>query len=83
MSAYLSDTLLLLSLIAPPIILGLLLFHGISERKFDDAGKERQRANTSPKVYPSPEREPRVKEKKTTPSPRSSDVVERPTGTSI
>ena len=40
MSDYISDALLVLSLIAPPTILGILLFYGLGRRHHSDADEE-------------------------------------------
>lgn len=83
MNEYLSDILLILSVIAAPIILGVLLYYGmtISERRHhDDAGKKR--AESGPAMARPAPRERRLKENPNERSARPIEVTKQRTGTS-
>jgi hypothetical protein len=83
-SGYLDDFLLVLSVIGAPIILGTLLFYGmtISERRKRDARDEQLLNRETKRVYAEEERERRVRERAVENSKRPLDVIKRKTGTS-
>jgi hypothetical protein len=83
-NGYLRDFLLLLSVIGAPIILGLLLFYGmtISERRRHNAENGRLAADATRSVYAAEERKRRAREKAVEASRRPLDVIKRKTGTS-
>lgn len=83
MNEYLNDILLILSAIAAPIILGFLLYYGmtISERRnHDDSGKRRTEAEPG-KARPAP-RERRARDGPNERSARPLEVPKQRTGTS-
>ncbi len=84
MNGYLDDFLLVLSVIGAPIILGTLLFYGmtISERRKRDAYDEQVLDRATKAVYAAEERARRVKERAVDNSRRPLDVIKRKTGTS-
>lgn len=84
MSGYLDDFLLVLSVIGAPIILGTLLFYGmtISERSKRDARDEQLLNSETKRVYAEEERERRIRERTVENSRRPLDVIKRKTGTS-
>ncbi len=84
MNGYLDDFLLVLSVIGAPIILGTLLFYGmtISERRKRDAYDEQVLDRATKAVYAAEERARRVKERAVENSRRPLDVIKRKTGTS-
>jgi hypothetical protein len=83
-SEYLSDFLLLLSVIGAPIILGVLLFYGMtaSERRRHNAENDWRAADATRKVYGAEEQKRRAQEKAVETSRRPLDSIKRKTGTS-
>ncbi len=83
MNDYLNDILLILSVIAAPIILGVLLYYGMTiaeHRNHDDVGK--RRAESGPAKAPPAPRDGRAKEKPNKLSARTLEVPKQRTGTS-
>lgn len=83
MNEYLNDILLILSVIASPIILGVLLYYGMTiskRRNHDDVGKKRTEAGPG-RARPVP-RERRAKGGPDEQSARPLEVPKQRTGTS-
>ncbi|WP_045835460.1 hypothetical protein [Hyphomicrobium sp. 99] len=77
MQEYLSEFLLVLSVIGAPIVLGALLFYGMTlseRRRSERADRETKR------VYAEEERSRRSKEREAERSPRALDILKRRTG---
>jgi hypothetical protein len=83
LGGYLDDFLLVLSVIGAPIILGTLLFYGmtISERRNRDAREEEALKRATRGVYAAEERARRIRERAVETSRLPLDVIKR-TGTS-
>jgi Flp pilus assembly protein TadB len=83
-SGYFSDFLLVLSVIGAPVILGTLLFYGMttSERRHRTAEDERLVEKATKEIYAAEERSRRARERAAETSRRPLDVVKRKTGTS-
>jgi hypothetical protein len=81
---YISDILLVLSVIGAPIVLGLLLFYGMTmtERRHHGADTEKRTEAARQKPYVPPEQDRRAKEKAARPSNRLLDMTKHGTGTS-
>lgn len=82
MNEYLNDILLILSVIAAPIILGVLLYYGmtISERRNHDDSEKRRTESGPAKARPAP-RDRRAKEPPNERSARPLEVPKQRTGT--
>jgi hypothetical protein len=81
---YIDDILLVLSVIGAPIVLGMLLFYGmtITERRHHDADAKKQTDDATRDLYAAAERERRAKEKSVGRSDRPLDLIKHRTGTS-